>query len=388
MPNSLRKLAQGDPLYTSFVDYFGDDVSGNRSKSWNKHWNAYITHRNLPRKLLQQEFHMHFVSTSPHASISEQFSEFKTAIESTHVEPVVVRDGVSGENIRFRIFANAEPSDNPMQSEVCAHMGSGSNLLCRKCKAGGSMREKETDDGFDCLFYPGVPRTKDYVLEQLEAQVLTACAGVAQHVIDMQTSSGVKDVYTQYWIQHLLERARTMKNAGSSKTAIEDELRKWVEENRAVILSPFFTLKGFDPTKDTPIEVLHTILLGIVKYAWHGTHTPWNANQELLYSTRLQATDIGGLSIPPIRAGYIMQYAGSLIGRQLKTVSQTIVFHIHDLVPPLQFQLWLAVGNLAALLWIPEIENMQEYLVSKITLLISYGMLTFLVYLRTMWTWP
>ena len=43
-------------------------------------------------------------------------------------------------------------------------------------------------------------------------------------------------------------------------------------------------LKGIDPQKDTPGEMLHTWLLGNDKYVWHGTNTTWSIENEAIFS--------------------------------------------------------------------------------------------------------
>jgi hypothetical protein len=59
----------------------------------------------------------------------------------------------------------------------------------------------------------------------------------------------------------------------------------------------------------------------------------------------------------------MMQYHNGLIGKHFKTLMQTAVFHVHDIVSPDQFTLIKAIGSLGALFWIPEIENMDMYVV-------------------------
>jgi hypothetical protein len=122
-------------------------------------------------------------------------------------------------------------------------------------------------------------------------------------------------------------------------------------------------LLGLDPHRDTPVEILHTILLGVERYAWHAFHSSTKADAQKTFETRLQSSDILALEIDPIRASYIMNYKNNLIGRQLKMLMQLTAFHVHDLVHPNLFTLIKAVGDLGAVLWYSEIRNLELYLV-------------------------
>ena len=100
-----------------------------------------------------------------------------------------------------------------------------------------------------------------------------------------------------------------------------------------------------------------------MKYIWHSMHMQWNPEQKAVFSTHLQSTNTTGLTINAIHAEYLMQHSNSLIGRQFKQLAQTGVFHLADLVPLPLFSLWKAVGALFSLLWMPEIDDMDTYLV-------------------------
>ncbi|KAF7361568.1 hypothetical protein MSAN_01190800 [Mycena sanguinolenta] len=199
-----------------------------------------------------------------------------------------------------------------------------------------------------------VQRNKNNVVSIVRQQLDLVCLGVSTHVETLQTDTGIKDSYAQYWITKILNDCENwVKSERANRerpTRIRDlreefaaKQRIWIDENFEDIINPFFLVPGHDPTPDTPLEILHKDPV------------------KTLYAQRLQATDIDGLSIPPVHANYIMQYANSLIGRQLKAVIQTGVFHTHDLVDNAHYATWKAVGDLAALLWVPEIDDMDQY---------------------------
>ncbi|KAK7437483.1 hypothetical protein VKT23_018555 [Stygiomarasmius scandens] len=364
MPNPQRSLvAEDEDLYVVMIPVWADDVSGNKSKQYNKHINLYMENSNLPARLLQQEYFVNFLSTSPNASAPEQLSEIRKIVNDTQTNPIRCFNADTKRRCGVILRVPSLPADNPQQSEEASHIGGQGNKFCRRCNVGGSYEEKESDTGYDTLFSAGVLRSAAEIKESLNKQLSAAMTGIAARVEELQKLSGTKDKVTQYWIEILLKRARELK-ADPTKTDgdVINELTEWLAAQPGDKMNPLLDISGLDPTRDTPVEILHTILLGIVKYVWHMFHSKLSEDEQKLFATRLQSTDIDGLTIPPLRSAYMMQYRNGLIGKHFKALMQTMVFHVHELVTPAEFQVIKAVGELGAMLWVHEIDDMDEYL--------------------------
>ncbi|KAL1758460.1 hypothetical protein FB107DRAFT_271880 [Schizophyllum commune] len=368
MPNPLRERAPDHDQYVVMVPIWADDVSGNRSKQYNKHMNMYMANSNLPGRLLQQEYFVRFVSTSPHASSPEQFAAVRDQINATKESPIICFNAATKRECAVILRCPALPADNPQQAEEASHMGGNSNCPCRKCKVGGTFAVKATDEGYHVHHYVGIARSASEIKHELQKQLDAAMTGVKTRVTELQSATGTKDKVTQRWIDILITKACEMKKKRRHTIdEIVGTLRKWLAEQPGDKMNPLLSIAGLDPSQDTPVEILHTVLLGIVKYAWYTLHSSWSEDERTLFTVRLQSTDISGLTIAPIRAAYMMQYRNNLIGKDFKTLMQTCAFHVHDISEatgkhPDRFTLVKAIGELGAVLWQHKIDSMDQYL--------------------------
>jgi hypothetical protein len=67
-------------VYTVPLIIFMDNVSSNILKQWNKHHAIYMSNANLPHEMLEKEFFVWFVTSSPHAAPMELMWAMKDSL--------------------------------------------------------------------------------------------------------------------------------------------------------------------------------------------------------------------------------------------------------------------------------------------------------------------
>ncbi|EDR05872.1 uncharacterized protein LACBIDRAFT_329329 [Laccaria bicolor S238N-H82] len=359
LPHPVREIAAGRPVFVLRIMPWADDVSGNRSKQYNAHMNIYVANVNLPHWKLAQEFFVRFVSTSPHASSSEQFDALSEDIKSDSWHPAY--DCTLKEEILFRLRAHVLPADNPQQAESSSNAGSNANYWCRADMSGGPDE-------------PGTPCTPEETITSIKNQIWTACLGSQEAVDTLQTKTGVKDRTAIYWIQQLVDKAREMQQDHLYKPGIRDArlddrrikgpereaIKAGIKTDIQKELYEWVFTQPAERYEEIPIDDL---LLGVNKYIWYQTNKVWDKKKDELFATRLQSSSIDGLTLSPLRAHYMAQYKNSLIGKHFKALQQLGVFHLHDdLCSKDLLNLWKANGELGAMTWFPEIKDMDSYL--------------------------
>lgn len=123
------------------------------------------------------------------------------------------------------------------------------------------------------------------------------------------------------------------------------------------------TILDFDPNSDTPVEILHVILLGIVKYFWRDAIDRISLTAQETLKCRLSSFDVSGLGIPPIRGGVLVQHARSLTGGDFRIILQVAPAVLYGLLPDEAYQAWLALARLAPLAFQNVIPDRVTYLV-------------------------
>ena len=118
-----------------------------------------------------------------------------------------------------------------------------------------------------------------------------------------------------------------------------------------------YSLKDIDLNAQTPVEVLHTILLGFVKYFWRDAVSRQTCEGKDTLSQRLSSIDVSDLQLAALRGSSLVQHAGSLTGGDFKAIIQVAQAVLQGMIPSEAYEAWTALGRLCNIVFRPRISG-------------------------------
>ncbi|KAK0444176.1 hypothetical protein EV421DRAFT_1903287 [Armillaria borealis] len=378
--NRWRERVEGCRVLTFPIWLYCDDTSGNVLKKWNKHNSFLFMPAGLPRSESQKDYNVHFLCTSNIALPLEMLDGIVKQLEEGQEHGIWAWDCHLNEAVLIIPMVLAMLGDNPMQSDVkgkdanesrpsgytanvpddvlhdgdvdsgsdderiADNDGSDDGHAAQGTKTKGRRKLFETFDAMKhCVtdfMKINTPRTKAESMEKLRSQF-------------------AEDTFASFLIDKLINSYK--RKRGDQR---QEALDKAIEEMHEEILSPVWRIKGLDLHSDTPVEILHVVLLGFVKYMWWDVvHNQLHKNEKRCQlMVRLASVDVEGMGLPPLAGHTLVTYCGSLTGRDFRAVAQVTPFILKDFVEDDCYQTWLALSKLVPLIWQPEIDNLEAYI--------------------------
>ena len=131
-PNPLRSVTLDKPIVVVPLNLYTDDLSGNKSKKWNKFdcWTLMLA--GLPRHENAKLHNIHFLTCSNNVSVLEMATPIISDLILLE-KGIEMFDAYLGEQVCVIAPVLCLQSDNPRASELLNHQGGNANLYCRMC---------------------------------------------------------------------------------------------------------------------------------------------------------------------------------------------------------------------------------------------------------------
>jgi hypothetical protein len=165
------------------------------------------------------------------------------------------------------------------------------------------------------------------------------------------TEKGVKDKIV-HTIAADLWKANITSNEAERKREGYGPPEKWT--------NPLMELPGFDGHADTPVEILHSILLGPVKYLMRTTVASLDKIKKATFAARLRSSSYRALD-RPLSPTQMINHVGSLVGKDFRTFLQVAPFTLDGLVPPTLLDVWISLAKLSCLVYARQIIDIEEH---------------------------
>ncbi|SAL97269.1 hypothetical protein [Absidia glauca] len=269
---------------------FTDDTSGNISKQYNKFdsWSMVCGAPPLEERNRRENTHfLGAVAGSAGLSAMDMVPRMVDDLKALE-EDVVMYSAEHGEDVLVVAPLVCITADNPRHSELCGLFGLSTLYFCRFCYY---LRTKKTDDyDEERLNRVYLRRTKDHYL---------AAAATPDR---------------SSLLERILSCPIAAKDLGFKNKGADDLLQ----------------FQSFDPFQDAPVEILHCIFLGVVKYLVTYMVKVMLKNQAEKMARLVKALDdhAGGLGFTrSFRRN--LRHCGSFLGRDFKLLIQILPFLIN-----------------------------------------------------------
>ncbi|KAI8453542.1 hypothetical protein BY996DRAFT_6431484 [Phakopsora pachyrhizi] len=319
----------------------------------------------LPPKLSNQEFSTLFVATSNIATALELAAPVCDELNNLSLSGFTAFDYSLQEHVLVLPVVLLFMADSPIHAEITSTMQPNVSLQpCRICKLKAENKKEKATGTYVYNFIGCKPN----VQQDLRCWTATKNSayntwelfqqGAPKNQIHLSiTKLGVKDMLNQTVMKVIQE---------DQDTRLVFNIKKLHEERTQQLFNPFFELKGFDGHKDTPVEVLHVVLLGILKYLYCDLIGGLSANKKEELIARLQNFDTNNLNIQPIKAKYLIQHYSSLVEKDFKVLIQAAPFVFFQLIEDSKHKIWTSLCHLCSFIFQTHIRDIKKY-TAKIT---------------------